>query len=160
MASRRAAGPILFVALTLSACGWLAASPGDDEQRVERGPRQQAAEISPERIRVEPTQVAPGDELELFFPQEDARAVYYWLEFDVDATWDERYFAYAVSRSYNTDGDPHTVPTGEEKGWDDAGVTGPGPDRILVPEDASLGRWRVCGPIADGEFCAEFEVSK
>lgn len=154
----------LVLAAVLVGCNGSAADHAETEEEIERGPRKEESETNSDRIRLASTQVSPGDTLELTFPadsKENSRAVYLWLELAVEGTWDERYFAYAKSRDLSgpeSNGRPKTVPTGEETGWDDVAVTGPGPDYVEVPDDAVPGRWRVCAPDADEAFCAPFEV--
>ena len=57
-------------------------------------------------------------------------------------------------------GEPLTVPVGTEGyGYPDAGIGGPGPDRVLVPEDAEPGAYRICTANAGDDFCAPLQVA-
>lgn len=47
----------------------------------------------------------------------------------------------------------------EGRGWNDGGVTGPGPDFVEVPDTASPGDYRLCTANAGQNFCALLEVT-
>jgi hypothetical protein len=67
---------------------------------------------------------------------------------------------YLTARSERSTLDPAWGPVEEPYGWDDVGVTGPGPDLVLIPPSAEPGRYRVCTANAGNpQFCSEFDVA-
>jgi hypothetical protein len=47
-----------------------------------------------------------------------------------------------------------TVEDSANRGWEQVGVSGPGPDRVLVPEAASPGDYLLCTANSLDEACA------
>ncbi|WP_256837645.1 hypothetical protein [Ornithinimicrobium faecis] len=104
----------------------------------------------------DPTTVSAGDLVELSFPQETERGVPWVLEEQDGDTWHQRYLLWSDGNG----GTPDWVGHEDEErwGWDDVGVSGPGPDTVLVPDTAAAGPYRLCTANARENFCAELEV--
>ena len=108
-------------------------------------------------IVVDPIAAVPGDVVALTFPQETTRGVLFVLERQVDDGWELQF--------YLTSDGPGA---GWERTWqparaeglavEDIGVGGPGPDRVLIPEVAEPGSYRICTGNAGDEFCAPIEI--
>ena len=47
----------------------------------------------------------------------------------------------------------------EEVGVPAIGITGPGPDRVVIPPDATPGTWRVCTADAGENVCVRIEIT-
>jgi hypothetical protein len=115
------------------------------------------AEVRPDLLVVDPTTAAPGDVVALTYPQETTRGILFVLDQNVDDAWITRFFL-------TSDGPG----AGWERTWspadaggmavEDIGVGGPGPDRVLVPEVAEPGAYRICTGNAGENFCAQIEV--
>jgi hypothetical protein len=115
------------------------------------------AEMRPDLLVIDPAQAAPGVVVALTFPEETMRGVLFVLDQRVDDTW--------VTRFYLTSDGPGA---GWERQWwpvdaagmgvPDIGVGGPGPDRVLIPEVAEPGAYRICTGNAGADFCAPIEI--
>ncbi|HEY8170673.1 MAG TPA: hypothetical protein VIH24_06195 [Candidatus Limnocylindria bacterium] len=115
------------------------------------------AEMRPDLIVVDPVGAAPGEVVALTFPQETTRGILFVLEREVGDGWQLQY--------YLTSDGPGA---GWERTWqaagadgmavEDIGVGGPGPDRVLIPDVAEPGSYRICTGNAGDEICTPIEI--
>lgn len=146
--------------LALAACGDdpEAARQAQEDIAAESGNREQTIEQNLV-VSVAPRDVKPGAVAELRFADEVNRGVGYWLERRQDHGWERRYHAVAAPHEGGAGPDsPSTAPAGDPLDVPDLVVADRGPDRLVVPDTAEPGRWRVChqgSPL----FCGEFTVS-
>jgi hypothetical protein len=141
----------------IGACGAQpVGAPGPEPTQVDaRGPYYSDAEMRPDLLRVEPPAATPGAEVELHYPQETERAVHAVLESDDVEGWTYRYSIIIPAPSYT--GEVRWYPAGEDVVWTDDALSGPGPDRIVIPDTAPPGQYRACVDAAE-VFCAPLEV--
>ena len=139
---RRAA---LVVALGLAGCGVLPTGTPHDATAVFR----------PASMLADRDTVAPGEIVELTFPDEKARGILYVLEEEVGGTWAYRYGLIAGANGVPDWFDP----TQEDRPIEDIGVMGPGPDRVVIPPVASPGSWRICTGNAGENVCVRIEIT-
>ena len=99
---------------------------------------------------------APGDVVELSFPDGMVRGIHFVLEEEVGPTWAYRY-GLISSGEGNAPGD-WFVPGDEDVAIPDIGVVGPGPDRLRIPETAAAGTWRICTGNAVENVCVRLEI--
>lgn len=121
------------------------------------GPLDETAEVRPDLVVAEPAQVEPGGLVELTFPEETERGTPWALELRDGDTWRANYL---LSSDANG-GEPSWVGLEEPDrwAWDDIGVSGPGPDRVRVPDTAPPGSYRLCTANALDNICADLEIT-
>jgi hypothetical protein len=107
-------------------------------------------------MRVQPSDARPRDEVELHFPEETERGVAHVLEERVGDGWQLRYYLTSATEDHSDS--IRWAPVGEDYSWIDLPVGGPGPDRIVIPDTAEPGEYRVCTGNAGTNFCAEIVV--
>jgi hypothetical protein len=98
-------------------------------------------------------QAAPGDIVELSFPGEKDRGIMYVLEEETGPTWTYRYILLA--------GDTYPTwhrPGDESVAIPDIGIAGVGPDRVIIPEEAPPGDYRICTGNAADNVCVRIEI--
>jgi len=153
-----------MILLLATGCGLLpggngaaggAADPGGGLPAGE--PANPAAEMRPDLIVIDPTTAPSGAVVGLAFPEETSRGVLFVLDQRIDDRW--------VSRFYLTSDGPGQ---GWQRDWwpvdaegmavPDIGVGGPGPDRVLIPNVAEPGDYRICTGNAGADFCAPIEI--
>lgn len=111
-------------------------------------------------MTLEPSTAPPGAIVAMHFPSTSSRGVAYSLASWTGSAWaDPEYYL----TSDGGDGlgwkpDWWRVDNGANKGWFDIGVSGPGPDRIVVP-DTSAGPYLLCTANASAKACAILTVS-
>lgn len=141
--------PVTAAAAEATDCAYVAA------ERLHPDPPPPEPEMRPELLVIEPSSAAPGDIVELRFPEETMRGVAFQLDAETADGWETRYWL----TSDGNGGPPSWVPVGTDgHGWPDVGVGGPGPDRVAIPDDVPPGRYRVCTANAGNDFCAPVEV--
>ena len=119
------------------------------------GPFDPTAGIRPDLIVAEPAHVAPGEIVALTFPEQTVRGIHFVLERQSGETWN---LIYHLLSSANLSESSFFRPGQEEIAIPDIGITGPGPDRVPIPDDVSPGSYRICTANAGDEFCASVEV--
>ena len=134
-----------------------AAGDGAEPGRAGGVPTDPDAEVRPDLLVLDPTTAAPVDVVALTFPEETTRGILFVLDERVDDAW--------ISRFFLTSDGPGA---GWERRWapadaggmavEDIGVGGPGPDRVIVPEVAEPGAYRICTGNAGADFCAPIEI--
>ncbi len=141
----------LVLAILLAGCSLLHPSGAAE-------PAEPAAAMRPDLIVADPGVAAPGAVVALTFPEETTRGILFVLERETGAGWELQY--------YLTSDGPGA---GWERTWqsagadgiavEDIGVGGPGPDRVLIPEVAEPGSYRICTGNAGDEICTPIEVA-
>jgi hypothetical protein len=144
--------PLIATALTLAGCSTAfapmqpAGAPADPE-----------AEMRPDLIVADPVQVAPGDVLSLSFPEGTSRGVHFVLERQARGAWVHAFDL--VSDGPGPGWQRRWSPAGAEGvAVEDIGVGGVGPDRVLIPDIAEPGQWRVCTGNAAPNICTTIEI--
>lgn len=103
-------------------------------------------------IEIQPEAPAPGDRVELRFPGNDLRGLYFRLEQRVGNDWEMTHFLI----SHLDRAGPTAASVDQAIMLADVGVGGPGPDVVVLPEEMPTGEWRICtrgpAPVACGEF--------
>lgn len=139
---------LLAVALVVSGCADGPAPDLDPDLDLE------------DTMAVAPTSATPGQEVELSFPSDSQRGIAFSLARWNEGRWDKEYY---LTSDWGTPGD-HT-PTwwaaedSANRGWEQVGISGGGPDRVLVPETASPGDYLLCTANALDEACALLTVN-
>lgn len=143
---------LLAASAALVGCGG-SASPEEPS-----GPHDPAAEFS-DLMVAEPSATLPGSRIELSFPDETVRGMGFVLEEEVGDGWDVRYFLTAApAGGYPLE--PSWVPAADgEPIWDSAGILGPGPDVVEVPDTATDGTYRVCTAMLLENHCTQIRVT-
>lgn len=117
------------------------------------------AQMRPDLMVVTPNPAVPGETAEITYPEETPRGVAFVLERQLqDGSWDHVYFLIA-SPADRPDIRPEWFTAEQGAGWDDLGVGGPGPDRVVIPETAEPGQYRICTANAGDEFCTPMRVA-
>lgn len=114
------------------------------------------AEMRPDLIQATPDPATPGQVVELTFPRETMRGIAFVLEKRSGETWAWRYVL--TSSPADSQRDPAWSPANDHQGWEDLGVGGPGPDRVVIPETAESGDYRICTANAGDEFCTPLRI--
>lgn len=115
--------------------------------------------MRPDLMTVTPAVADPGQHVELTFPLETGRGVAYVLELAVGDTWTTTHYLTSSSEGYDATPSAVSVDSVDDYfGWEDIGIGGPGPDRILIPDDALTGPYRLCTANALENFCAEINL--
>lgn len=111
-------------------------------------------------MTVTPATTAPGQRVALRFRSQEVRGIAFSL-----SAWDEEGWtvAYYLTSDWGSPGD-HTpdwwsVKDGEGLGWPDVGIGGPGPDHVIVPDDASAGEYLLCTANSADEACTLLTVT-
>lgn len=126
-------------------------------------------ELAVEAMQTEPDKVSPGDEVLVWYPDgwpQDpdvaARGMRLYLERMEGDSWELVYHAYWVhpdQRGEDPLPEPRTLPADADRGAHDTQAIGPGPDLIVIPDDAEPGDYRVCTDRSDQQ-CGPFTVTE
>lgn len=143
---------LLVVTMVLVGCQSGTSPP---EGNLPEGPHDPAAEMQPDLLQITPSPARVGDLIEVRFPEETLRGIGWVLESQEGDSWQQRYFL--VSDEL---GEPRWwgAEDSEGQGWEDLGVTGPGPDTLLIPDVAAPGNYRLCTANSQPNFCSELEI--
>jgi len=122
---------VLLLAVTLSGCG---SAPTPAEEPTPE----------PASIAIHPAAARPGDELAMQFAADSGpRGIAYSLDGWDGRDWQPLY--YLTSDGQSAHREPAWWRVDEQgRGWDDVGVSGRGPDHVVVPPGALPGDYRVC----------------
>jgi hypothetical protein len=118
-------------------------------------PHDATAVFRPASMVADRETVAPGEVVEVTFPDEMGRGILYVLEQEVNGTWAYRYGLIATGEG--------AIPSrwfvaGDDVAIEDIGVVGRGPDRVLIPDIAPTGSWRLCTGNAAENVCVRLRV--
>ena len=165
---RRRALAAVFLAgvLALAACGdpepeggaAPPPSPDTSEGSPSADPFDPDATMQPDLMRVEPSVAEAGQEVLVTYPGGRDRGVAYVLERASGASWDTTHLMTAVTNGFGTE--PSFVSTDDAAGygWEDIGVGGEGPDRLVVPDVAPPGTYRICTANSRENICTVIEI--
>ena len=118
-------------------------------------PHDATAVFRPASMIADRETVAPGEVVELSFPDGHERGLMFVLEEESGATWVYRYMLLSDA----TGGRPAWYrPDQEGVAVEDVGVAGPGPDRVVVPDVAAAGSWRICTGNAAENVCVRIAI--
>ncbi len=151
-----AAWALLAVVLLLSGCTEASAPEGSGRSTA-------APTVDPDlegSMTVAPASATPGQEVALRFPTDGQRGIAFSLSQWDDGRWNQTYY---LTSDWGTSGDytPSwwSVEDSDNRGWHQVGVSGPGPDRVLVPDTAPPGAYLLCTANALDEACALLTVT-
>jgi len=145
-----AAATALDLALVLAGCAAADLLPPGT-------PHDATAVFRPASMVVDPEAAAQGDIVELSFPGEMTRGVWFVLEQEVQGSWAYRYDLTSDGPGAGWPVDWH-VAGGEGFAVEDIGVGGNGPDHVAIPETAEPGTWRICTGNAGENVCVRIEI--
>jgi hypothetical protein len=155
----RAIGRQTVVRRTMVALGMvvMVASCNSPEGSSSTPPR----DPGPRLIVIEPDVARPGQVVELRYPKGLQRGVPFFMSRRVNDHWSEPEFLLISDAGGKWTNGPWWYPRGSDKwGWDDLGVSGPGPDRIKVPDVAEPGSYRICtANTGEKSYCVQLTVS-
>ncbi|MEO6651700.1 MAG: hypothetical protein ABIP17_03480, partial [Ilumatobacteraceae bacterium] len=116
-----------------------------------------AALVRTDLMELSPDPAAPGELVSIRFPTETLRGIGFTLDRWTGDGWTSTHFL-----TSGAGGDGQTW-AGREfiegLGWDDLGISGPGPDVVRIPTEASAGAYRLCTGNARPNFCALIMIS-
>lgn len=90
-----------------------------------------------------PDQVAAGDQFDVTFEESVDREMVYDLYHEDAEVWTARYQLFPPGSGSGSSA-PSWVAAGEEVNIASVGSTGPGPDRLVIPQDADPGSYVLC----------------
>lgn len=143
---RRLAAALLLCA-TLAACASVVPAGTPHEAT--------AAVFRPASMVADRESAAAGDVVELRFPDQMVRGIMFVLEQEVGSTWVYRYLLLSDANG----GEPQWFTADrEDVAIEDVGIAGPGPDRVVIPDVAAPGSWRLCTGNAGENVCVRLEI--
>ena len=111
-------------------------------------------------MTVTPSTAAPGQRVALRFRSKEVRGIAFSL-----SSWGEEGWtvAYYLTSDWGSPGShrPHwsSVEDSEGLAWPDVGIGGPGPDHVIVPDNAPAGTYLLCTANSAEEACALLTVT-
>jgi hypothetical protein len=117
-------------------------------------PHDATAVFRPASMVADRETAAAGDTVELTFPDQMTRGILYVLEEHTGSTWTYRY----ALISDGAGGAPGWQPADAGIAVDDIGVGGVGPDRVVIPDPASPGDYRICTGNAAENLCVPIAI--
>ncbi len=126
------------------------------------GPFDPDATVHPELMVVEPSVVVPGEDVRVTYPGGRERGIAYVLERSDDGSLHTTHLMTAANDSPDLAGrEPAWAEFGTPgHGWEDIGISGPGPDALVIPPSALAGDYRICTANSVENICAEITVVK
>lgn len=111
-------------------------------------------------MTVAPASPTAGQDVELSFPADSERGIAFSLARWNEGRWDREYY---LTSDWGTPDDHAptwwTVEDGANRGWEQVGISGSGPDRVIIPETAAPGDYLLCTANAVDEACASLTVA-
>lgn len=139
---------IFLMALVLGAC-----EPPLPTSDPSPGPATDNAEMRPDLMTVTPSEPSPGDVVEVHWPPETLRGQCWVLERWEGETWQHRFHLASTDV-----GMPAWAPREDGPMCTDIGVGDLEPDRLVIPEVATPGLYRLCDVGQDVTRCVEVTV--
>lgn len=104
------------------------------------------AQMHPDLLEVTSSPAYPGQTAKVRFPEESPRGVPWVLEEQDGDAWRARWFLTAAAEGYDAGSVPNWQAADDPEGfgWGDVGITGPGPDTLVIPDEATPGTYRLC----------------
>lgn len=130
-------------------CSWIAAD------RSAPDPPEPEPTMAEDLMVADPSTARPGDRVAVRFPEHTDRGIAFHLERLDGDDWTTTHWMVSDANG----GEPATVPEGTDGfGWEDVGITGPGPDHIELPADLEPGSYRICTGNAVPDICTPLHV--
>ena len=111
-------------------------------------------------MTVTPASAAPGQQVALRFSSAEVRGIAFSLSTWGGEGWTTSYY---LTSDWGSPGshDPAWwgVDNSEGRGWVDIGIDGPGPDHVVIPDDAPAGAYLLCTANSIDEACALVTVT-
>lgn len=140
------------IGMTLAACGG-----SDDDVTVE--PTAAVPPPPPESaiatFALTPENPAAGETFAATFSQDHDRGGFFLLSLWNGQAWDDPAF---LLESDANQGSPTVEVISDEFGWEDYGISGPGPDGLVMPDELTDGYWRLCTANARDDACTQLDV--
>lgn len=118
-------------------------------------PNDATAVFRPAAMVADREAAAPGDIVEISFPDAMARGILFVLEQHTGSSWTYRY---ALISDAAGGRDPSWQHAEEGVAVDDIGIGGEGPDRVVIPEPAARGDYRICTGNAVENVCVPIQI--
>jgi hypothetical protein len=118
--------------------------------------------MRPELFEVSTAPASPGQTIEIRFSQNTDRGIAWVLEERHGYLWHARYFLSATTSAYEGSGSPTwwSVDDSEGRGWEDIGITGPGPDTLVIPDSIRPGGYRLCTANSRPNICTPLDIAE
>ena len=146
---------VAAVLVATAACGSETISAdGQDSPTVRDTAPVPRLAAKPDSMDVSPQRVRPGGQVALRFPDHQTRGIAFVLDAWENGTWQTRFLLTSDGGSLNWTPTSWTVDDTEGRAVPDIGVSGPGPDHVVIPESAAAGSYRLCTANALEEACA------
>lgn len=144
--------PVAWALASATDCSYVAAA----EARPDLAPTQPPPQLRDDLLAVTPDAPTPGSVVEVTFTEDTMRGIAWNLDQRDGDGWTTRFWLVSDGNG----GEPDAVPAGTEGyGVPDVGVGGTGPDRVLIPEAAEPGSWRLCTANRGEDICASLEIA-
>lgn len=130
----------------------------DLELAEQPSPFDDHAQLRPDLLVLSPEVTAPGEVVEMQFPQSTVRGPAFVLERQVPGGWRFVYVLIAVGADAPEGARPTWRVADDQLGVKGIGITGPGPESIEIPDVAEPGAHRVCTANAASNICAELQI--
>jgi hypothetical protein len=118
-------------------------------------PRDATAIFRPADMQIDVAAAALDDTVEITFPEGMHRGLMYVLEERTGSSWTYRYQLISDASG----GESSWHPAAQEVDVDAIGIGGPGPDRLVIPDVAPLGEYRICTANAPENVCVPLTVA-
>lgn len=110
-------------------------------------------------IDLTPKTAQPRALVSMGFPKSGMRGIAFSLDKWEDGEWQAAYYLTSDGGSLGWEPSWWSLADAEGRGWRDIGVSGPGPDQVIVPNTATNGFYRLCTANAVEEACGLLEVN-
>lgn len=111
-------------------------------------------------MTITPASAEPAQEVELTFPGTSERGIAFSLSQWSDGDWEVSYY---LTSDWGKPGEHQPtwwpVEDNENRGWEQVGISGAGPDRLLIPDTAASGDYLLCTANALDEACAQITIA-
>jgi hypothetical protein len=134
---------------------------GEDGQTSEDVPSTRAT-LDPKwrgTMTVSPASAAPGQQIALRFTSERVRGIAYSLAAWSEEGWNVAYYLTSDWGAPGRHSPDWWSPEEDDRGWVDIGVSGAGPDNVVVPDSAGPGAYLLCTANSAAEACALLTVT-
>lgn len=114
----------------------------------------------PGGVTITPATARPGATVALTFPEESSRGIAFQLAKTSEPTKVLYYLTSDWGRGGGGDYTPRWWDAGDSGGWVDVGISGPGPDHVVVPDTAADGAYLLCTANALEQVCGLLTVRR
>ena len=145
---------LLATSVLLTGCAESAAPGGESSQAPALDAKWRGT------MTITPETATPDQQVALNFRSEKVRGIAFSLASRDEEGWTVAYYL-------TSDGGPSgsqspgwwSVEDSENRGWEDIGIGGPGPDHVIVPDDAPAGVYLLCTENSADKACALLTVT-